>query len=69
MNTIPDLEDVKPRQRVLTLDPVVIAAFGDFREALKKQVSCLCKDSGCTSQSTQPNGPGDSKNETSSVNR
>lgn len=61
MNTSLDLEDAKPRQRILTLDPVIIAAFGDFHAALKKQISCLCKDSGCTSQSVPQGGPGGSK--------
>jgi hypothetical protein len=64
-----NLDDAKPKQRPLILDPIVIASFGDFHAAIKAQLSYLCKDSGCTSQSTQLNGPGGSQTETSSANQ
>jgi hypothetical protein len=64
-----NLDDAKPKQRPLILDPIVIASFGDFHTALKAQLSYLCKDSGCTSQSTQKSSPVGSQTETSSVNQ
>jgi hypothetical protein len=64
-----NLDTAKPKQRPLILDPIVIASFGDFHIALKAQLSSLCKDSGCTSQSTPQSYPAGSQTGTSSGNQ
>ena len=64
-----EILEQEKKVRPLVLDPIVIASFGDFHAAFKKYLSYSYKDSGCTSQSKPPNGPGENQTGTSSENQ
>lgn len=64
-----EILETERKERPLVLDPIIIASFGDFQAAFKKYLSYLCKDSGCTSQSAQPNGLDASQTGTSSASQ
>ena len=64
-----EILEAERKVRPLVLDPIIIASFGDFQAAFKKYLSYSYKDSGCTSQSTPPSGPGGTQTGTSSANQ
>ena len=61
-----EILETERKERPLVLDPIIIASFGDFQAAFRKYLSYSYKDSGCTSQSAPPSGPGENQTGTSS---
>ena len=63
-NHFPSADEILEQEkkvRPLTLDPIVVASFGDLFSGLKDLLTCLSyKAARDTSQSKPPNGPGGS---------
>ena len=46
--SVEELETVQPKERSLTLDPIVIATFGDLAIQMRAYLNSLCRATGYT---------------------